>query len=115
MEPAAYGLIGVVVGAALTGVKDWLFRHQQTKKDAALLSVKVSCELLRFAGKCADVVGDHGEPEPDGCFSPRTSTPDFKPDQMSVEWKSLPSRLMLDVLDLPFKETLHKRPSCSAI
>lgn len=103
MEPALFGLIGVVIGAFLTIAKESFFRYQQTKKDAALLSIKVSCELLRFSGKCAEVVGDHGEPDAHGCFSPRTSVPDFKPESMSVEWKSLPDKLMLDVLDLPFK------------
>ncbi|WP_428827698.1 hypothetical protein ACLIKD_06820 [Azonexus sp. IMCC34842] len=103
MESAVFGLIGVVVGSFLTIAKEWWFQHRRAKKDATFLSIKVSCELLKFAGSCANVVGDHGEVDGDGCYIPRTSTPDFKPEAFDVEWKALPDGLMFEVLDLPFK------------
>jgi len=103
MESAVFGLIGVVVGSFLTIAKEWWFQHRRAKKDATFLSIKVSCELLKFAGSCANVAGDHGEEDGNGCCVPRTSTPDFKPETFDVEWKALPDKLMFEVLDLPFK------------
>lgn len=103
MESAVFGLIGVVVGSFLTIAKEWWFQHRISKKDATFLSIKVSCELLKFAGSCANVAGDHGEEDGNGCCIPRTSTPDFKPEALDVEWKALPDDMMFEVLDLPFK------------
>lgn len=102
MESAVFGLIGVVIGSFLTIAKELWFQHQRFKKDATFLSIKVSCELLKFAGSCASVAGDHGEEDDKGYWIARTSTPDFKPEAFDVEWKALPSGLMFEVLDLPF-------------
>ncbi|UCV13693.1 hypothetical protein [Quatrionicoccus australiensis] len=103
MESAVFGLIGVVIGSLLTIAKEWWFQQRRAKKDATYLSIKVSCELLKFAGSCANVAGDSGEEDGNGCCIPRTSTPSFKPEMFDVEWKALPDRLMFEILDLPFK------------
>jgi hypothetical protein len=41
-----------------------------------------------------------GEEDQDGCTQTTTSTPDFKPDGLSVEWTSLPATLLYRIFDL---------------
>ncbi len=110
MESAIFGLIGVALGALLTVVREWWFQSRKDKKDAEYLSILVSCELERYAARCAAVVGDdglcQGQPDKKGCSSIQVETPKFEPHAFSVEWKSLPANLMYEVLDFPYKAEL---------
>lgn len=107
MESAVFGLIGVTLGAFLTGIKEWWFQSRKNQKDAGYLAIQLSCELERFAARCADVVGDdglyHGQPDKDGCHSIQVEEPKFDPLSFNVEWKSLPIDLMDEILDLPYR------------
>jgi hypothetical protein len=110
MDSAIIGLVGVTVGALLTGIRDWWFQSQKNKKDAEYLSILVSCELERYAARCAEVVGDdglcEGQPDENGYSSIQVQTPKFEPHQVGVEWKSLPAGLMYEILDFPYKAEL---------
>lgn len=110
MESAIFGLVGVALGALLTVAREWWFQSRKNKKDAEYLSILVSCELERYAARCAEVVGDgglcEGQPDENGYSSIQVQTPKFEPHAVSVEWKSLPASLMYEVLDFPYKAEL---------
>jgi hypothetical protein len=110
VESAIFGLIGVALGALLSVAREWWFKSRKDKKDAEYLSILVSCELERYAARCAEVVGDdglcEGRPDENGYSSIQVETPKFESHALSVEWKSLPALLMYEVLDFPYKAEL---------
>lgn len=106
MITAIFGLIGVVIGALLTALKDWWFRKSNKKEDQIYLAIHISCLLERFIAECVDVAYDDGLYEgqrgDDGCLAVQVSPPNFEPLQFKdVNWKSLPANLMYRVLRLP--------------
>lgn len=110
MESAIFGLVGVALGALLAVAREWWFQNRKNRKDAEYLSILVSCELERYAARCAEVVGDdglcEGRPDENGYSSIQVQTPKFEPHAVGVEWKSLPAGLMYEVLDFPYKAEL---------
>lgn len=110
MESAIFGLVGVALGALLTVAREWWFQSRKNKKDAEYLSILVSCELERYAARCADVVGDdglfEGQPDENGYSTIQVGAPKFEPHAFSVEWKSLPAHLMYEILNFPYKAEL---------
>lgn len=105
MSNAIFGLIGVIVGAMLTVLKDLWFEHRRNQKEVEFLSIHVVCLLEQFIDGCIDVIYDdglyQGQYGNDGTASPQTSTPLFEPQSLKVEWKVLPSNLMYEVLNFP--------------
>ena len=118
MESAIFGLVGVVLGALLAVAREWWFQNLKNKKDAEYLSILVSCDLERYAARCAEVVGDdglcEGRPDENGCRSIQVETPKFEPHVFSVEWKSLPAHLMYEILDLPYMAELANKSVLAA-
>lgn len=104
MESAIFGLIGVVLGSVLTGIKEWWFKLRTSKKESEYLSIQVAFSLERFASECVDVVNDdglfQGQYGSDGCCSFQVSTPKFNPHTIDVEWKSIPAELMYKIFNL---------------
>ncbi|MEL7799685.1 hypothetical protein [Idiomarina loihiensis] len=107
MDKAAYGLIGVALGFLLTILKDWWFQRKRNRKEIEYLCIHVTCMLDRFVSGCCDVVYDdglyHGQPDQDGYSRIQVRPPQFKPENLDVEWKSLPSTVMYKVLNFPQK------------
>jgi hypothetical protein len=118
MESAIFGLVGVVLGALLTIAGEWWLQSRKTRKDAEYLSIQVSCELERYVVKCAEVVGDDGRgeepPDEHGCYSIQVQAPKFDPMSLKVEWKSLPAKLMYDILDFPYTAEIANRAVSAA-
>jgi hypothetical protein len=110
MESAIFGLIGVILGGVLTLAREWFFASRKNKKDAQFLAIQVSCALDRYVASCANVVGDdglcEGRPDETGCRDCQVENPKIEMDSFNVEWKSLPSTLMYNVLDLPYQAEL---------
>jgi hypothetical protein len=108
-EIAYIGLLGVGVGAVLTAgltfFKDWWTAKRSIARDNTYLAIVVSSMLDMFVAGCAEVAGDdglyHGQTNQDGYREVHTTSPTFEPLTVDVEWKSLPSRLMNDVLSFP--------------
>jgi hypothetical protein len=102
-----FGLGGVIVGAAITVAKDFWQQHRKDKKDAAFLVIQVSTALEKFSAHCASVAADDGTsegPPGDGEYhSIQVEDPKLDFDSLKVEWKSLPSNLMGEVLSLPYR------------
>lgn len=106
-EAAIIGLIGVIIGAFLATLKDWWFHRVKKKEDQTYLAIQISCLLERFSTGCLEVAYDdgrsHGQPDEHGYLSPQVKTPDFEPLSVDVNWKSLPTSLMYQILRLPSK------------
>ncbi|WP_310631486.1 hypothetical protein [Paraburkholderia sp.] len=102
MESAIFGLIGVVVGALLTTLKEWWFHRGKTRKDREYLVIQVARQLEKFGSICDDVSRDdgtyHGNYNEHGVAEVQVSLPEFSPDKLDVEWKSLGAGLMNKVL-----------------
>ncbi|HLB16206.1 MAG TPA: hypothetical protein VJM14_14835 [Burkholderiales bacterium] len=105
MESAVFGLIGVLVGAILTGVREWWFQNRKNKKDAEYLAIQVSCQLGRFIAGCAGVAGDdrlcEGQTDKDGYSSIQVESPTLALNDLKVEWKVLPANLLYSILQFP--------------
>lgn len=105
MLEALIGLLGVVVGASITAAREHWASKASVQKNAEYLAIRVVSVLDGFAEKCADVVGDDGlscgQRGQDGCRSVQVSTPDSSVESLDVDWKSIPSNLMYEILTLP--------------
>jgi hypothetical protein len=113
MELAIIGLIGVVVGAVvtafLTWIREWWFQSRTTRKETEYLAIQVSCALERYVAGCSAVASDEGECGEHGDNEPIYKLPSFETDSLDVEWKALPGRLMYEVLDFPYRAELADR------
>ncbi|HTV86969.1 MAG TPA: hypothetical protein VME63_16335 [Dyella sp.] len=107
METAIFGLIGVVVGAFLTIIKEWWFKAKEKEKNAEYLAILITSMLERFVVGCAEVVADdglyHGQLNSQGERETHTVPPTFDPLSIQVEWKALPANLMNDLLSFPLE------------
>ncbi len=103
METAIFGLIGVIVGALLTIAKDLWFDHRKRQKDITYLATHVVCIFDRFVAGCISVTRDDGlscgQRDKDGCKVPQVEHPTIDFASLEVEWKSLPPKLMYEVLN----------------
>ncbi|MER0204217.1 MAG: hypothetical protein DU480_10250 [Nitrosomonas sp.] len=105
MDKAAYVLLGVVLGVILNAIKEWWFQRGKNRKELEYLAIRISCMLDTFAYEASNVVADDGLCEgrqgSDGCRSIQVEKPIFDPLSIEVEWKSLPTELMYEVLNFP--------------
>lgn len=113
MESAIFGLVGVALGALLTIAKEWWFQNSKNQKEAEYLSIQVSCALEQYVARCAEVVADdglcEGRPDEQGYRRCQVSPPKFEPELLKVEWKSLPTNLMYEILDFPYRAEVAKQ------
>lgn len=103
MDSGTAGLIGVVVGATITSIREFLVHRGNRRRNAIYLASRVSSMLERFVVDCARASCDTGEPDPEGNYYPRYATPQFDPTTLDVDWKTLPAGLMYSILDLPYR------------
>lgn len=103
MDSGTAGLIGVVVGAAITSVREFLVYRGNRRRNSIYLASRVSSMLERFVVDCARASFDTGEPDHEGNYYPRYATPKFDPTTLDVDWKTLPAGLMYSILDLPYR------------
>lgn len=107
MDKAIIGLVGVALGVLLGILKDWIFQKAKRKKEYEYLATRVACELDRFVYRCVDVANDdgtsYGQYDKDGCACIQVTPPEFNPLELDVDWRSLPSNLMYEILNLPNK------------
>lgn len=105
MDKAEYVLIGVVLGVFLNAIKEWWFLKGKNKKELEYLAIRICCYLDAFVYECAGIVADdglcNGNLDQEGLRSIQTVTPNFNPLTIEVEWKTLPAKLMYEVLSFP--------------
>lgn len=108
--PAVFGLVGVVLGSGLATLKDWWFSRRSDKRDERYLAVLVVGQLDRYVFACSEVVMDdglcQGQPDEQGYRRSQVKPPKFSPEALAVEWRSISTELMYEILDLPYKAEL---------
>ena len=105
MEKAIIGLIGVVVGALLTTMKDFFFYRKSRKEEQIFLCIRITSFLDKFASICIEVVFDdgltYGQRNEDGTLTPTVTTPVFDPFIADVNWKCIPANLLYKIMQIP--------------
>lgn len=92
-EAAIFGLVGTVIGATLSWLKDWLFERKRRTGHASYLAVRVICILDRFVSDCYDFVCN-GRSD-DGSLPKFAGFPD------DIDWKAISPDLMYQILRFP--------------
>jgi hypothetical protein len=103
------GLIGVILGALLTGlipwIREWRLEHLKRDREARYLAVRVVCILDRFIEECAEVVIDDGldcgQPNPEGELEAQVDLPIEPAFPNDVDWKSINRFIMYEILSIP--------------
>ena len=111
--------VGVLAGAGVTSALTWRRElrkeEQQRARDRSYLAVLVSAHLEKFARDCCTSAWETGDPQdPDEEYGPMTRPELVDLLQLKVEWRSLSSDLMYDILNLP-EELAQGRRRTSAI
>ena len=105
MSAVFFSLIGVVVGALLTLVRDIWADRRTLGRNARYLAIRVVCILDKYVEHCAEVVLDdglsRGQRDSDGCLRAQVSPPDSPVFPQDVDWKSINPELMYQILSLP--------------
>jgi hypothetical protein len=107
LAPAISGLIGVGLGSVLAILKESWFSRRTDVRDARFLAVQVVGRLDRYVFACSEVTTDdglsQGQRNEHGYCVAQVKPPEFSPETLSVEWRSLPGDLLYEILDLPYK------------
>ena len=105
MTEAVFGLVGVLIGSAISWFQSYWLNRQETKKSAQYLAVRVVCVFDKYLEDCVSVVKDDGlscgQRTPDGCLEAQVlslGAPVFPDD---VDWKSISNNLMYEILSFP--------------
>ena len=105
MEKAIYGLVGIFIGAILAMAREFFADWIKRKKNAKYLAIRVSCILDRFIYGCVEVVQDDGlccgQRNNEDCREVQVKTPILEFDSLSLEWESLSSDLLYEVINFP--------------
>lgn len=112
MVEAIFGLIGVVVGSALTIAKDSVVAWKRRREDASYSAIRLILILDQYADLCVDVVLDDGTSygRPAGrtdsgeeYYLPQVNLPPFPEYPDEIAWRSLPISMTNQILSLPNK------------
>lgn len=113
MNEAIYGLLGVIIGAAIPVLQTQWVNKQTTKKNARYLAIRLVCILDNFMEGCIDVIKDDGlsnvQPDIDGCLVAQIPSPHISVYPNDVDWKSIDHNLMYKILSLPSEVEMAKR------
>lgn len=106
MSDAWIGLIGVIVGAVITGGKEAVESWLNRRRDAEYLAIRFVCMLDRFVEGCAAISYDDGtsQGQPAGredVFEAQTIAPAYDVPSVEANWRSIPVSLMYDALGFP--------------
>jgi hypothetical protein len=107
MSEAVIGLIGVMVGALITGASEFWKERRTRKKNAEYLAIRIVSLLDRYVEGCTEVAGDdglcQGQPDEDGCRRIQVEVPELHIQLIDVDWRSIPATLMYQILSFPNK------------
>ena len=110
---AIFGLVGVMVGGALTLVHAEYKDRKSQSKDLGYLAIHVVRALEAYVDKAMSVFWDDGRPgEPERMDAPY---PEFKPEEITGEWKSMPAELAYRIFNLQTKTAYAVREIKSAL
>lgn len=106
---AGSALAGVALGSVLSGIGASITGWKKRKQEAEYLALTVVPLLERFAHRCRlvsmdDGTDDYGQPSgQDERCEIVVPDPEFKPDAIVVDWKSVPAEISFFVLQLPYR------------
>jgi hypothetical protein len=109
-----FGFIGVIVGASISWLKESFNEHSQRSRNARYLAVRVICILDEFVDVCLNVALDNGEPTwnpsngEESC-GVRVQAPQELNFPNDLDWKSIDSKLMYEILKLPNQLSVTNR------
>lgn len=103
---AAAGISGVLLGNAFVLIKEWIDKKGRTQQNKVYYSIIIVSHLERFVAACLEVARDDGtyQGKPAGENGVNESTvkiPEFRPLDLTIEWKTLPKGLMYSILRIP--------------
>jgi len=105
MTEAIFGLVGVLIGSAISWLQSYWLNRQVAKKAAQYLAIRVVCIFDKYLEDCVSVVKDDGlscgQRTPDGCLKPQVSSPGAPVFPDDVDWKSISHNLMYEILSFP--------------
>lgn len=105
MAEAFFGLVGVLIGSAISWLQTLWVDKRATKKNARYLAIRVVCILDKYVEDCVDVVKDdglsYGQRTEDGCLEPQVKAPGSPVFPNDVDWKSIDHELMYMILSFP--------------
>jgi hypothetical protein len=105
MTEAIFGLIGVIVGSAISWLQMYLAEKRAIRKNARYLAIRVICVLDKYLEDCADVVRDdglcYGQRTKEGYLEPQVKVPGPPVLPSDVDWRSIDHELMYKILSLP--------------
>lgn len=103
IDKAFWGLVGVIVGFALTTIKDWRKHKATLQNDRYYLSILVASKLDDFFCSSCAIVSDKGryiqkDDGHDAYLESQSEIPIFELRSIDVEWRCLPQQLMFELL-----------------
>lgn len=104
MTQALFGLIGVIIGAFLTLLRDNWSERRSRERHARYLAIRVVIALDRYVESCADVATDdglsQGQPNTDGYLEEQVALPSAPTFPEDLDWKSIDHGLAYRLLSL---------------
>ena len=109
MMEAVFGFLGVIVGCFIPWIKESIQQRRSRTENAKYLAVRVICILDEYVDKCVEVAQDDGTvmgqaAERENGFDlyiPQVQLPAAPSFPDDVDWKSIDSNLMYQILAFP--------------
>ncbi|GAA4457868.1 hypothetical protein [Rurimicrobium arvi] len=105
MAEAIIGLVGVLIGSAISLFQGYWNQRRLEKRAARYLAIRVICVLDKFIQGCAEVLKDDGlswgQRNKDGCLEPQVKVPGPPIFPDDIDWKSVDHDLMYKILSMP--------------
>jgi hypothetical protein len=98
---AVFGLVGVLIGAAISWGQAYWFSRRDAERAAQYLAVRIVCIFDKFLEDCVSVVKDKGMPGQDGTYEPQEKAPDMPSFPNDIDWKCIDHNLMYEILSFP--------------
>lgn len=103
MPEAVIGFIGVIIGALLAPLIDWVRAWKVNSKNARYLAIRVICVLDKFIDMCVVIAADNGDLDQHGYYQYRAPRPNLIPFSEDLDWRVIDHKLAYDILSLPNK------------
>jgi len=105
MTEAIFGLLGVLLGSAISWFQTYRTNKSSEEKNAKYLAIRMVCILDKFLEDCASVVTDdglsYGQRNSEGCLEPQVKAPGPPVYPGDVDWRSIDHELMYKLLSFP--------------
>lgn len=97
--------VSTVLGAVIALGGTWFFSSMDTEKSATYLAIRLVCTFDKYIEDCVAVVQDDGlccgQRTQEGCLEPQVKDPGVPSFPSDVDWKSISSDLMYEILSFP--------------